>query len=107
MSDRKKPGVAFWAAVALVAVLIGYPLSFGPAIWLTGRGFFRESTIESFYWPVLWSTAHAESLENAVDWWGSLWVPDGESVTLHIQTDEADIVFQFGESFASNPDRRA
>jgi hypothetical protein len=31
MKDRKKPGAAFWAAVALVAVLVGYPLSFGPA----------------------------------------------------------------------------
>jgi hypothetical protein len=30
-SDRKKPGVAFWATVVLVAVLVGYPLSFGPA----------------------------------------------------------------------------
>jgi hypothetical protein len=31
--DRKQPGVAFWATVALVVVLVGYPLSFGPACW--------------------------------------------------------------------------
>jgi hypothetical protein len=30
-TDRKKPGVAFWAIVVLVMVLAGYPLSFGPA----------------------------------------------------------------------------
>jgi len=30
MIDRKKPGVAFWAAVALVVVLL-YAASFGPA----------------------------------------------------------------------------
>ena len=30
MTSRKKPGVAFWATVALVAVVVGYPLSMGP-----------------------------------------------------------------------------
>ena len=34
MTDRKKPGVAFWATVVLVMVLVGYPLSIGPAVWL-------------------------------------------------------------------------
>ena len=32
-SDRKKPTAGFWITVALVAVLVGYPLSFGPAGW--------------------------------------------------------------------------
>jgi len=27
MTSRKKHGVAFWAAVALVVVLVGYPLT--------------------------------------------------------------------------------
>jgi hypothetical protein len=36
MTDRKKPGVAFWATVVVVAVL-AYPLSFGPACWVSGR----------------------------------------------------------------------
>jgi hypothetical protein len=35
MTDRKKPGVPFWATVALVVVLVGYPRSFGPACWRT------------------------------------------------------------------------
>ena len=35
-SDRKKPGVAFWATVVLVVVL-SYPLSFGPACWIAAR----------------------------------------------------------------------
>src|SRR5258708_4275855 len=40
-SDRKQPTAGFWISVALVAVLVGYPLSFGPACWLnrtTGIG---------------------------------------------------------------------
>ena len=32
-SDRKKPTAGFWITVALVAALVGYPLSFGPACW--------------------------------------------------------------------------
>ena len=27
--------MAFWATVALVVVLVGYPLSAGPAVWLS------------------------------------------------------------------------
>jgi len=34
MTDRKHPSVAFWITVALVAVLVGYPLSWGPWLWI-------------------------------------------------------------------------
>jgi hypothetical protein len=37
MTLRKKPTAGFWITVALVAVLVGYPLSFGPACWISGR----------------------------------------------------------------------
>ena len=37
MTDRKKPTAGFWITVALVAVLVGYPLSFGPACWISSR----------------------------------------------------------------------
>jgi hypothetical protein len=30
-SDRKKPGVAFWATAVVVMLLVSYPLSIGPA----------------------------------------------------------------------------
>ena len=30
MTDRTRPSVAFWLTAALVAVLVGYPLSIGP-----------------------------------------------------------------------------
>jgi len=105
MTDRKKPGVAFWT-VLLGVMLLGYPLSIGPAVWLTGHRYFRDSTVSSFYWPVLWSAAQAIPLENALDWWGSLWVPDGELVNLMIETDEALSVFQLGNpsKYTWNPD---
>jgi hypothetical protein len=33
-SDRKKPGVAFWATVVAVVVVLAYPLSIAPAWWI-------------------------------------------------------------------------
>ena len=99
MSDpNKKRGVRFYATVVAVVVavaLVMYPLSIGPAIWLTSRGYFRESTVQLLYMPVLLSAEQAEWLENAVTWWGSLGVPDGKSVDFMYETDEALHVFQF------------
>jgi hypothetical protein len=103
--DRKKPGVAFWLTVVVVTALLAYPLSLGPAIWLTARGYFRDSTVQSFYMPVLWSAVQAESLENVVTWWGSLGVPDGKGVNCIFETDEATIVFEFTRTGEEVPTR--
>ena len=35
--QKKQPGVAFWATVVVVVVLVAYPLSFGPACWWMSR----------------------------------------------------------------------
>jgi hypothetical protein len=48
-SDRKKPGVAFWATVGLVVVLVGYPLSAGPAMWIADR---EWQPVADVYWPL-------------------------------------------------------
>src|SRR4029077_3154179 len=37
MTSPRTPTSGFWLAVALVAVLVGYPLSFGPACWWISR----------------------------------------------------------------------
>jgi hypothetical protein len=37
MTDRKKPGVAFWATVALGMVLVGYPLAVAALGYSNGR----------------------------------------------------------------------
>jgi hypothetical protein len=63
--DRKKPGWAFWTTVAVVVVLVGYPLSFGPACWIVawanenaGAGF-----VNGFYRPVIWT--HNQSFQRS------------------------------------------
>ena len=85
----------FWIIAGLVGLLAGYPLSFGPAIWLTARGYVNESTVQPVYLPFMLATEEPEWLESAVTWWGSLGVQDDKAVTFFYQTDEADHVFQY------------
>jgi hypothetical protein len=51
MTSPKKPGVAFWTTVVVVAALVAYPLSFGPACWLGDRGVVPESIPRFVYRP--------------------------------------------------------
>jgi len=54
VTSRKKPGVAFWATVVMVVVLVAYPLSFGPACWITSRIEFGANILPVAYQPVIW-----------------------------------------------------
>ena len=75
MTDRKKPGVAFWATVGMVVVLVGYPLSFGPACWLSSwLGCGGERLIPSAYWPILIAGDSNESFSRVGECKQS-WVP--------------------------------
>jgi hypothetical protein len=53
MTDRKKPGWAFWATVVLLSSSVLYVLSFGPACWLSNDGMISSTTITTVY-PGLW-----------------------------------------------------
>lgn len=54
--EPKKPTAGFWITVALVVLLVGYPLSFGPACW-----WFSPETMPGIsvapiaYWPFGWA----------------------------------------------------
>ena len=58
MTDRKKPGVAFWATVVVVVVLVAYPLSFGPACWISSRTGRGAPMVSAAYQPIfqIWWT---------------------------------------------------
>jgi hypothetical protein len=53
-SDRKKPGAAFWATAAVAVVLVAYPLSFGPACWITSWTACGAKAIPTVYRPMTW-----------------------------------------------------
>ncbi len=50
---QKKAGVGFWITVALVAVLVGYPLSFGPACWLVRKAILPTKPVAIVYQPLV------------------------------------------------------
>jgi len=53
MTDRKQPGVAFWGAVVLVVILFGYPLSFGPACWISNYWQPSGQIVSVAYRPII------------------------------------------------------
>jgi hypothetical protein len=71
---RKKPGVAFWAAVVLAAV-VAYLLSIGPACWFTCRAERGEELVSTLFRPILRnvSSDRSQPLRRLVFWysqWG-------------------------------------
>lgn len=81
-ADRKKPSVGFWALVALVVVLVAYPLSIGPVEGLRHRKMRDDGvkpcaiwdTTDSFYAPLGWIYMHVpKPIREAMDWYGDFW----------------------------------
>jgi hypothetical protein len=55
MTDRKKPGLAFWTTVVAVVVL-AYPLSMGPACWASSRVGIGVELVSAAYKPLFKNT---------------------------------------------------
>jgi hypothetical protein len=77
MTDRKKPGVAFWTTVVVVVVIL-YALSVGPAACLMYRGLIPEplwAHVETAYLPVVWVATLTDTTDAVFDWYVDLWLP--------------------------------
>jgi hypothetical protein len=73
MTDRKKPGVAFWATVVVVVALVGYPLSFGPACWIATRYDSLRGFVNSIYHPAAWAYFKTpEIVGRAIIWYANV-----------------------------------
>jgi len=80
MTDRKKPTAGFWITVALVAVLVGYLLSSGPALYVImklGKPGWLATAADFFYAPLVWALGLspnwlADSYWNYTFCWDSL-----------------------------------
>ena len=78
MTERKNPGVAFWATVVVAVVLMAYPLSFGPFCRMVYNGDLSDSTTHGltvFYQPMYSVHDHApRPINNAIEWYCGLWL---------------------------------
>lgn len=95
MDERKKHGWAFWATVALIALPIGYVLSFGPACWIAAVPNAEWGGVPNrgmmIYWPLGWAWT---TIGPCLEWWAAAFVPAGSAVLLPTSStgDQWDIV---------------
>jgi hypothetical protein len=86
--------------VALVAVLVGYPLSFGPACWITSRASAGAQMVAGVYRPLIWACwRHGgvrKPLGATLDWYARVRALKGWDWTVHPAIDDAGNVV--GES---------
>jgi len=71
--ERTKPSAGLWIAVALVAVLVAYPLSIGPYLWLSDVAYSAVVFIDPVYDPLRWITAQSELSDRALNRYCSMW----------------------------------
>src|SRR5262249_16114163 len=69
LADRKKPGVAFWATVVVVVVLVAYPLSFGPACWISSRTGVGYFVLPMVYRPILDAMSRSRNVAPLCKWY--------------------------------------
>ncbi len=81
--------MALWIIVALVALLAGYLLSFGPACWVCSR--VPESNLlweaaDFIYSPILraWWSADPGKISNVIAWYANLEADGGLTVARQL-----------------------
>lgn len=70
----RKPSAGFCITVGLVAVLVAYPLSFGPACWLCEHEYNAPGTVARAYHPLMWLSFNGPAgAHDVISWYGALW----------------------------------
>jgi hypothetical protein len=78
MTSPRKPTAGFWITVALVAVLVGYPLSFGPACWMSSRLKADTLNLSAIYRPITsgLNINYSGKLDSAIRWYAKVGAVD-------------------------------
>ena len=87
-SDRKNPGVAFWATMVVTLAVVVYPLSWGPACWLAEQKILPHWIVTKGYVPVIWIYYWGpKPARRAVGWWAGFARPGYTTLEMHIEDD--------------------
>jgi len=80
MTDRNKPGAALWGTTALLAALLVYPVSFGPACWASSRLKAGTRAVTVVYQPIAWclDDNYEGTLDGAIRWYAGLGAPNAD-----------------------------
>jgi hypothetical protein len=73
--ERKTPGVGFWCT-ALALALVAYPLSLGPACWITSRLNAGTTAIPVIYRPMTRAAESSPAVRSAVQGYARLFAAD-------------------------------
>jgi hypothetical protein len=70
----KKTGLLVWMSAGLVVVLLGYPLSIGPACWISSwTGLGGETLLAKAYTPMLRACERGpEAISLGVEWYSQI-----------------------------------
>lgn len=92
-SPRKHPSVAFWITVALVVVLVAYPLSLGPACWITSRTGRGASALGTIYAPILSVAKTFPKMGECIRWYSAVGAAVGWEWTAENEWMRNDLMF--------------
>ena len=74
--DESKPRRRWptYLAVGLVLLMVVYPLSVGPLVWLTDRDYLSDDSVILYaYIPLGWLMDHWRPFEDAINWYANMW----------------------------------
>jgi hypothetical protein len=75
MIDEPKQRSRAWIGWALLAALVLYPLSIGPAVWIVDSLGIRALTrsYRAFYAPIFWAFDRSVTVADWVLWYANFW----------------------------------
>ena len=74
--DTRDRSAAVYCAFVVLALLVAYPLSIGPAAWVLNHFQNRDSLVwlwASVYATLIWLAEHSEEFGKLANWYLSWW----------------------------------
>ena len=97
---RTKAGFGFWA-IALLAIALLYPLSFGPACWITERTGSSAAVVSDVYQPILQAASRGPScVGGSVMWYSRLGFGGNCFASLHLDKATGYCRWYYSEIYA-------